>query len=747
MALLETDYAHYVTNHADGSASLDFILYDVDCAACFIDIEHALAHAKGLISARVNVTYNRLHVEFEPQKITAAAMLALLVAKGYRAKPFRINEQEEYERNRSQYLIKCLAVAAFAALNIMLLSMSIWTGSGDDLSPETRDFFHWLSALIALPAAAYAGQPFFKNALDGLCHGRWNMDVPISLGICLALGMSVYETAQHGEHAYFDSAIMLLAFLLFGRVMEQAMRRRTRAAAGNIAALKGEIAYRRGDDGTIVPVPVAALEVNDHIIVRAGERVPADGVVLSGTSMVDESIITGETRPRAVATDAMIYAGALNLDGTLQMRVMGAGQSTLLDDIGHLVEQAGAARSHYQRLADRAARLYAPMVHAAAFLTAIGWLALGADMHTALVIAISVLIITCPCALALAVPAVQVVAAGRLFHAGLFLNTPEALERLAQIDYIVFDKTGTLTRPEPSIINQAELAPHIMEVAAFLARNSHHPLAQAVAQSLPPSSATYAVKEISGQGVEAQVGDEIWRLGSADFCSIPTPLRDAGAFHSVLYVRRGDDVAALHVAQNLRSDAQDVIAALQARGFSLAILSGDHHDAVASCSQHVGIAQWQAGLKPAQKIAQLEALSAQGHKVLMVGDGLNDAPALAAAHASLSPITAVDLAQAQADAVFLGEPLRPVRDALDVARFARRLMQENLLLAVVYNMIAVPLAIAGYVTPLIAALAMSGSSLLVTLNALRIHTTGLTFGARANKSAAPYVGPIAKVDV
>jgi P-type Cu2+ transporter len=747
MSAAAHDYSHFVQYRADGSAALDLILYDVDCAACFIDIENSLKSVPGLTNARVNVTYNRLHVDFEPSKITADAIIDRLAANHYHAKPFRINDAEEAERARSQYLIRCLAVATFAALNIMLLSISIWTGGVEGLSPETRDFFHWLSALIALPAAAYAGQPFYKNAVDGLRHGRWNMDVPISLGIILALGMSVYETAHHGEHAYFDSAVMLLTFLLLGRVLEQAMRKRTRAAAGNIAALKGKVAYRQMADGALVQVPVEALEVGDVVIIRAGDRVPADGQVEKGSSSLDESVITGETRPRFICAGDHIYAGSLSLDGTIEFRISGAGQSTLLDDISQLVEKAGAARSHYQRLADRAARFYAPVVHATAMVTALIWLGLGAGLHMALVTAISVLIITCPCALALAVPAVQVVAAGRLFHAGLFLNSPEALERLADIDFIVFDKTGTLTRPEPTVINAADLSTDMVEAAGFLACNSRHPLSAAIAQALPPTRLSYAVNEVSGAGVEAHVNGEIWRLGSADFCLIDDEQRVIDRTLSVIYLRRGTRTAALILSQALRSDAPSVIAALRAFDLPMMILSGDHEKAVQYCADQLGIENWHSALKPADKIAAIQELTHRGHKVLMVGDGLNDAPALASAHASLSPISAVDLAQAHADCVFVGERLAPLYQAVCMARYARRLMQQNLALAIIYNLIAVPLAVMGYVTPLMAALAMSASSLLVTLNALRLHRIGLSLRPMARAPRTSHAAHPAPMDV
>jgi P-type Cu2+ transporter len=545
-----------------------------------------------------------------------------------------------------------------------------------------------------------------------------NMDVPISLGVLLAVGMSIVETAGHAQHAYFDSAVMLLFFLLCGRYLDHAMRRKTRAVAGNLAALKAEVAHRFEAGGEVVTVPIAALAPGDRLLVRPGERVPADGSVISGVSEIDESLVTGETANKKVLAGTTIYAGSINYSGALTMRVRAAGAGTLLDEVERLLDKAVASRSRYRRLADRAARLYAPMVHTTAALTLAGWLLAGASLHDAIITAIAVLIITCPCALALAIPAVQVVASGALFRAGVILNAGDAIERLAEVDTVVFDKTGTLTLPEPRVANVGVYEPDLMEMAARLALSSRHPLAAAVVREARERMPYPDAIEEPGQGVRASINGIEARLGSFAFCgNTGSVILPPGA--SLIAFRHGDRSAVFAVRQTLRPDAVDVVKSLAARGWDLHILSGDRPAAVEPVAAALGIAQWQGGLDPAQKIAAIEALKAAGRRVLMVGDGLNDAPALAAAHVSLSPIGAAHITQAQADAVFLGERLAPVRDALVIARHGRRLMQQNLWLAVLYNAVAVPVAIAGYVTPLIAALAMSGSSVLVTLNALR----------------------------
>jgi Cu2+-exporting ATPase len=731
------DLSLYVQRR-DGTSHIDLAVEGVACGACIRKIEGSVKALPGILDARLNFANRRLAVEWRDGELDAARVIEALERVGYRAHPFRPERAELDEARHAAWLMRCLAVAGFAAMNIMLLSVSVWSGNVTDMTPETRDFFHWLSALIALPAAAYAGQPFFMSAFAALRARRLNMDVPISLGVCLALAMSVVETIGHAEHAYFDSAVMLLFFLLCGRYLDHAMRRKTRAVAGNLAALKAESAHRIADNGEIVIVPAAALAAGDRLLVRPGERVPADGVVLTGASEIDESLITGETDRRAVAPGAVMYAGSTNFSGALTMRVTAAGTGTLIDEVERLLDRAIAARSHYLRLADRAARLYAPMVHATAAATALGWLVAGASLHDAIVTAIAVLIITCPCALALAIPAVQVVASGALFRRGIILNSGDAIERLADVDTVVFDKTGTLTLPEPRVANAHEVAPDLLENAARLALTSRHPLAVAVARAAHDRRPIDGAAEEPGQGVRAMIDGAEARLGSPTFCGIPDIITIDVPGTSIICFAHGGRHAVLAVRQQLRPDAAAIAHALAARGLDLHIMSGDRPAAVAPIAHALGVAQWRGGMKPAEKIAAIAALAAAGRRVLMVGDGINDAPALAAAHVSLSPISAAHLAQAQADAVFLGDKLAPVLDAVTIASRARALMRQNLWLAVIYNAVAVPIAIAGLATPLIAAVAMSGSSLLVTLNALRAARRRV---ARAPQAASAILMP------
>jgi P-type Cu2+ transporter len=734
------DFSIFTRPRAQGGSQMEIAVEGINCGGCIGRIESAVRHVPGIAEARLNFTNRRLTITWQDPRFEPGAAIDVLERMGYRAHPFALRNAEEEETKQSKFLLRCLGVAGFAAMNIMLLSVSVWSGNVTDITPETRDLFHWLSALIALPAAAYAGRPFFFSAYRALAARRTNMDVPISIGIVLALGLSLAETIGHAEHAYFDSAVMLIFFLLCGRYLDQAMRQKTRAVAGNLAALKAETAHRILDSGELVQVPAAALKAGNRILIRAGERVAADGVVTNGRSSLDQSLITGETLPHKVEPGATVYAGSINLDGTLTLRVTAAAESNLIDEIDRLLDKAVKARSRYVRLADRVASLYAPVVHTAAALTFAGWMLAGAGFHTSILIAISVLIITCPCALALAIPAVQVVAAGKLFRSGVFLNVGDAIERLAEADTIVFDKTGTLTLPEPRVINAQAIDPDLAVAAARLALASRHPLAAALARHADTKMPFDHAVEEPGRGVRAIVDGRTMRLGSADFCDVigdPAFIEAERLGASTICFRYGDRQAVFVVHQSPRPGAAETIAALAARGFDIRILSGDRPAAVAQIAAALGIRNWQGSVTPAEKVAALESLKAEGRRVLMVGDGLNDAPSLAAAHVSMSPITAADLSQAQADAVFLGDRLDPVLDTILATRKARRLMHQNLGLAVIYNAIAVPLAVAGLVTPLIAAVAMSGSSLLVTLNALRARSGG--------KPAAPAAQPLEPV--
>jgi len=705
-------------------ATVTLIVENMHCGGCMTKIERVLAGTPGVLGARANLTAKRVTATIDRTKTSVPALTNALSGAGFNAAELADDTPPSGDDHQ---LLRAMAVAGFAAANVMLLSVSVWAGIASDMTPVVQSFFHWLSALIALPAILYAGQPFFTSARDALKGGRLNMDVPISLAILLASSMSLYQTIRGTEQVYFDAAITLLFFLLIGRFLDQRMRSRAKGAAQNLMALQAGYATVIGG-GTPRQVSTRTLAPGMNVLIGAGERVPADGVVRKGTSEIDESLITGETLPRTATPGTEIHAGTLNLGAPLEMEVRAADDSTLLAEIRRLMETAEQANGAYVRLADRAARIYAPWVHIFGAATFTGWMIAGAGWETALTYAIAVLIITCPCALALAVPAVQVVASGRFFASGIVLKAGDGFERLAEVDTVIFDKTGTLSLGKPQLVNGAAIDDTALVDAAALALASGHPYAKAIvaeatARELPVAPAE-SVCETPGQGLSGRAPAGEVRLGSAAWCGVAEEA--AGGTGRVYLARPAQQTVMFAFADQLRPDAAETVGRLKRAGFDLRILSGDRAAAVAEAAPAVGIADWRAGQRPDDKIRLLEELKAQGRKVLMVGDGLNDAPALAAGHASMSPSSATHISQTAADAIFQGQNLAPVAVALGLARRAKRAALQNFGLAAGYNAICIPLAMAGYVTPLIAAIAMSVSSIVVTSNAVRLRGARIT---------------------
>lgn len=693
----------------NGERQTELSVPGIHCGACIHTIESALGAMPGITHARVNLSTRRVTVRWTAGE-TPPPFLEILGRLGYAAHLADPVARDE-DAGRGE-LIRALAVAGFATMNIMLLSVSVWSGADSD----TRDLFHWISAALALPALAYSGRIFFRSAWQALRHGRTNMDVPISIGVLLAFGLSLYETVTHGPHAYFDAAITLLFFLLIGRTLDHMMRDRARAAVTGLARLAARGSMVLEADGRRVYRPVTEIVPGMTLLVAAGERIPVDGVVASGLSDIDGSLVTGESVPQRTATGATLQAGMLNLTGPLTLTATAAAKDSFLAEMMRMMEAAESGRSRYRRIADRAAQLYAPVVHTAALLTFIGWMIASGDVHRALTIAIAVLIITCPCALGLAVPMVQVVAARRLFDRGIMVKDGGALERLVNIDTVVFDKTGTLTLGEPRLVNGDAVTPQTLALAGALAAYSRHPYSRALAAAAGNSTAPTLrdIAEHPGFGLEARDGQSTIRLGRPGWAGIDAD--DDG----VVLTRNGALLASFHFDDRLRPGAHETMRALTADGLPIEILSGDCDSRVSALAETLGL-RHSAEATPSDKTAHLAALAAQGHKVLMVGDGLNDAPALAAAHASMAPASAADVGRNAADLVFLRDDLRAVPQAVAVARDAARLIRQNLALAVAYNAIAVPIAVLGHVTPLVAAIAMSGSSLLVVANALRVR--------------------------
>ncbi|PNU03876.1 nitrogen fixation protein FixI [Novosphingobium guangzhouense] len=705
-----------------------FTVPGIRCAGCIGKIERGLALVPGVAAARVNLSAKRVAVS-HADTLDADTLIDELRKLGFEAERAADNPlaRDDAETKR---LIRALAVAGFGMMNIMLFSVSVWSGT----DAVTRGMFHWISALIGIPVVLYSGRPFFASAWMALKYRRTNMDVPISIGVILATGMSLYETLTGGEHAYFDGAVMLLFFLLAGRTLDAMMRGRARSGIAALLGRMGRGAQVVGEGGATRYVEADKLRPGMTMLVAAGESLAADGEVVDGRTTIDTSMLTGESDPRPAAAGDLVHAGTINLGNPVRVRVTAAAQDTAIADIARLMDEAGQSRSRYVRVADRAARLYAPAVHTLAFLSFCGWMLAGAGVYKALTIATAVLIITCPCALGLAVPAAQVVAAGALMRRGLLIKDGSALERLAEADEVLLDKTGTLTVGEPRPITLAMLGPRSRAIALGLAQASRHPLSRGLAHALRAEGVEPAtvelVREAAGSGM-------VGRCDGAEVALL-RPDVHAGGRADTLAVDLAVDLLVdgtrtrIAFADSLRPDVAETLAALKGQGLPAAIASGDRAEAVAGVARQLGLFAT-AAMRPGDKLALLERRAAIGHKVLMVGDGLNDGPALAGAHVSLAPGGASDVSQQAADAVFVGERLMPVAIAVKVARATMRVVRQNFTMAVLYNVLAVPLAIMGHVTPLVAALAMSGSSLLVVGNSLRLARAAGADGGKDGK--------------
>ena len=683
------DPSAFVTENR-GRRALEIMVRGASCGGCLAKIEGAIAALPGVAAARLNLSTGRMHVEWtgslQPRRITET-----ITKLGYGAAACDAAQPDDGKESAERRLLIAMVIAGLATIAVMVVSEPLWFSP--DVTPETRTLMHWASAIIAIPATAFSGLPFFQSAIAALRRGRVNMDVPISLAVLLAIAISLYETAR----GFFDARL----------------RRRAYAAANALAALQTASATRIGPLGVAEAVRASDVRPGDVLLIAAGERLAVDAEVMSGASDVDLRMVTGEVEPSAAYTGQVLHAGAVNLSAPLRVRAVAPASQSLTAEIGRLLEAGEQKKSSFRRIADRAAEAYVPQVHIAAGLTFVVWLVLGAPLSQAAFIAITVLIITCPCAIALAAPMVQVAAAGRLFRNGAFLSSGDALERIAAVDHVVFDKTGTLTLGEPKLTGA--FSQDALANAAMLARASRHPFSRAIAHAAGTGLVASSIVEHPGEGVSGVIDGRKAKLGSAAYIGA------AGQGGSELWFAiEGDAPIPFHFEDALRPEAKETVARLRRMGLSVELLSGDSSERVAVAAAAAGIDQWRAAATPVSKAERLAELEKSGRKVLMVGDGLNDAAALAGAHASLAPGGAVDVSRLASDCVYSGDSLKSVAMIIEVARAARQRMRENFAFAAVYNLVAVPVAVVGWATPMVAAAAMSLSSAIVTLNALRL---------------------------
>lgn len=689
--------------------SLTFALDGVNCAGCIAKIERHIGAQDGVMLARGNATVKRIRLVWDTEQQSQDSLIDQIRNIGYDALPFHPSDSAPTEPS----LLPQLGLAGFAMMNIMAISFAVWAGMVTDMGPGSMQFLHWISAALATPVVLYSAAVFYAPALRALRHGAMTMDTPIAIAILVTYAASLFETARGSHHVYFDAVAALVFFLLIGRVIERALKRRSGDAAENLRNLMQIDAMREGPDGTLHQVSPDQLCVGDIVLVETGERVPADGTLVSAYAQVDESVISGETLPRDVQSSDAIVAGAVVFAGPARIQVTHVGDDAQIGKITQMITDAAEHKGHVQKLADKFARSYIPMVlGGGAFGFVLWYSVLGASFTEALMIAVAVLVVTCPCAAGLATPAVSSRAINLLMHSGIVVKSGDALERLGDADSVVADKTGTLSAPLPQLDT---CDPALRREAAALAAGSSHPLARMLCEGqdvLPAKS----LAEVAGQGMTAENGS---RLGSAQFVGVNTT-----ATHPEIWYR--DPTGTAHnfaFTETARGGLDKMIRDLEAQNLPLTLLSGDAPASVAEFANRHHITDWHGGVRPHDKLALLQDRAAAGKKPVMFGDGINDAPALAAAHVSVSLASAAEVAQVAADIV-LGRPDPSLlTQAISVAQDARRLIVQNLWFSAIYNIVTVPLALAGLLSPFVAALLMSSSSIAVLANGLRLKVS------------------------
>ena len=688
------------------------------CSACSWLIQTALGRMPGVDSVQINPIAHRVSVTFDSARIRLGTVLQRLSELGYKPQPLAPESKARPELVEQRLALKRLLVASLGMMQVMMFAVALYAGEFQGIDAQMQRFLRLVSFLVTTPVVFYSARPFFANAVRGVLARRPGMDLPVSIAIGAAYVASVYATLSNAPAVWFDSVTMFVFFLTLGRYLEMRARHRsidkTVALAGLLPATATRIT-----DGERQELAVAELVPGDRVRVPAGESIPADGELLSPTAQTDEALLTGESQVRAKQRGDLLVAGSINRGDAIDLRVSHTGIDTMLGTIGRLSERARYARPKFVQLADRIASYVVVAILIVATVAAIVWS--GLDPSRAFVVTLSVLVVTCPCALALATPAAFAAAGSRLSELALLLTNGNAIEVLSRATLIVFDKTGTLTTGRPTIdsvrIHDANIdETRCRQIAAALEADSTHPYADAFRRA--DTTAAEQVRVVVGHGVEGDVDGQRWRLGTPDY--VTGGRVDAAAETGIWLGNDSGPVAEFQLSDNLRGDAVETISNLRQLGFRIAILSGDNQVAVSAAAQALAIDEFRFACKPEDKLQYLAKAQANGEIVVMVGDGINDAPVLSGADASIAPAHAAKLAQTSADLIALGDKLAPVTTAIRASRRTMRVVRQNLAWAIVYNAVALPLAAAGLVPPWLAAIGMSASSLIVVVNALRL---------------------------
>ncbi|MCG8369291.1 MAG: cadmium-translocating P-type ATPase [Proteobacteria bacterium] len=714
------DMLEAFTERRDGTREATIYVGGMYCSACSWLIETTLGKQPGVRSAEVNPITHRLRLEFATGGTTLGSHLATLADLGYQPQPLSPETSTRPEVAEQRVALKRLLVASLGMMQVMMFAVGLYSMDFHTVEPEMQHFLRLVSFFVTTPVVFYSAKPFFTSAWRGVAGRKPGMDLPVSIAIGSAYAASVYATFARGEAVWFDSVTMFVFFLTLGRFLEMRARHRSIDRSAALSSLLPNTATRIETDGHAT-VPISQLTAGDKVLIRAGDPIPADGLLASGTTSVDESLLTGEARPQAKGVGDALSAGSVNLDGMVEMTVTSTGSDTTLGTISRLSERARYARPAFVTLADNVASYIVVALLIVAAGVATFWY--FADAERAFVITLSVLVVTCPCALALATPAAFAAAGSRLSQLSLLVTNGNAIETLSRATVVMLDKTGTLTMGAPRITSVFVIDDRRTErdcrlIAAALEHASTHPLAGAFA--VPGERPAVANERIHvGKGVSGIVDGREWRIGSAGFAGGGAAVEDGVSTHVFLGVG-GEAVACFELEDELRPDARRTLDRVKNLGLKTALVSGDNRAAVLSTAEKLAIDDVHFECTPADKLGIIGDAQRRGECVVMVGDGINDAPVLAGADTSIAPAHGALLAQTSADVIMTGDSLAPLTTAIEMARRTMRIVRQNLTWAIVYNALALPLAAAGFVPPWAAAIGMSASSLIVVLNALRL---------------------------
>jgi Cu2+-exporting ATPase len=730
---------HVVRDLGEGRRETMLFVEGIRCTACVWLIERALQTLPGVATVQVNALARRARITWIEQHVSLSQILERLARTGYRAWPLQAKALDDIRRHEARDALKRLVVAGFGAMQAMMFAAALYLRGADAVDASAEALFRWLGFVVATPVVLYSAAPFFQAAARSLAARRLGMDVPVAAAIALIYAASFVEALRGGGHVYFDSVSMFVFFLLAGRYLEMRARHHAGDLVDALARLTPTFADRRREDHSLERVGIHELRAGDRVHVGEGGLVPADGVLLSSACRVDEALVSGESAPIVRRCGEALIAGSVLVDGPVDLQVERVGADTVLAGIAALVERAQVERPQLARAGEQATGRFVVRVLSLTVITAAAWSVV--DPSRAFAAALAVLVVSCPCAFALAVPAAITRALNVLARCGVLVVKPDAIAALAKTSHVVFDKTGTLTMPrltEVQTFNDAS-SESALRLAASLARESHHPLARAIAAACSDTAlpAATQVRSEAGLGLSGVVEGRELKLGSSRFVTSDQHFQNHA--DAVLLADQTSVLAAFYVGEQLRPGMRDVIDALKAQGLQLHILSGDAPTKVADIAARLGIESWQARTSPADKLSQLGALRAQGARVLVVGDGVNDAPVLASADVGVALASGAEIARASSDIVLAGERLSALVMARRIARETVRVIQQNQRWALMYNLVAMPLAALGFVPPWLAALGMSFSSLCVIANALRIgrDAARVEVPARASLHAAP----------